>query len=279
MPCGIMQEKARVRLHEKTNINTEESFMYCVRKVLEDLWWVGGNDRRLAMFEGVYAVPNGVSYNSYLLLDDKTVLFDTVDPSVSKVFFENVDHVLAGRKLDYLVIHHMEPDHSGTVSEVLLRHPETVIVCSDRIRAMLQQFRGGVAPQNAFHLVKEGDTFETGHHTLTFLSAPMVHWPEVMVSYDLTTRTLFSARSARSTARCSPMRSTSSATMWTRPAAITATSSANTARRCRPCSRRPPRSRSTASAPCTASSGAKTSANSSTATSTGAPIPRRSRAS
>ena len=167
--------------------------MYCVRKVLEDLWWVGGNDRRLAMFEGVYAVPNGVSYNSYLLLDDKTVLFDTVDPSVSKVFFENVDHVLAGRKLDYLVIHHMEPDHSGTVSEVLLRHPETVIVCSDRIRAMLQQFRGGIAPQNAFHLVKEGDTFETGHHTLTFLSAPMVHWPEVMVSYDLTTRTLFSA--------------------------------------------------------------------------------------
>ena len=113
--------------------------MYCVRKVLEDLWWVGGNDRRLAMFEGVYAVPNGVSYNSYLLLDDKTVLFDTVDPSVSKVFFENIDHVLAGRKLDYLVIHHMEPDHSGTVSEVLLRHPETVIVCSDRIRAMLQQ--------------------------------------------------------------------------------------------------------------------------------------------
>ena len=95
--------------------------MYCVRKVLEDLWWVGGNDRRLAMFEGVYAVPNGVSYNSYLLLDDKTVLFDTVDPSVSKAFFENVDHVLAGRKLDYLVIHHMEPDHSGTVSEVLLR--------------------------------------------------------------------------------------------------------------------------------------------------------------
>ena len=167
--------------------------MYCVRKVLEDLWWVGGNDRRLAMFEGVYAVPNGVSYNSYLLLDDKTVLFDTVDPSVSKVFFENVDHVLAGRKLDYLVIHHMEPDHSGTVSEVLLRHPETVIVCSDRIRAMLQQFRGGVAPQNAFHLVKEGDTFETGHHTLTFLSAPMVHWPEVMVSYDTTTKTLYSA--------------------------------------------------------------------------------------
>ena len=94
--------------------------MYCTKQVTNDLVWVGGNDRRLAMFEGVYAVPNGVSYNSYLLLDDKTVLFDTVDPSVSKVFFENVDHVLAGRKLDYLVIHHMEPDHSGTVSEVLI---------------------------------------------------------------------------------------------------------------------------------------------------------------
>ena len=167
--------------------------MYCVRKVLEDLWWVGGNDRRLAMFEGVYAVPNGVSYNSYLLLDDKTVLFDTVDPSVSKVFFENVDHVLAGRKLDYLVIHHMEPDHSGTVSEVLLRHPETVIVCSDRIRAMLQQFRGGVAPQNAFHLVKEGDSLSTGRHEFTFVMAPMVHWPEVMVAYEETEKLLFSA--------------------------------------------------------------------------------------
>ena len=167
--------------------------MYCVRKVLEDLWWVGGNDRRLAMFEGVYAVPNGVSYNSYLLLDDKTVLFDTVDPSVSKVFFENVDHVLAGRKLDYLVIHHMEPDHSGTVSEVLLRHPETVIVCSDRIRAMLQQFRGGIAPQNAFHLVKEGDTFKAGRHELTFVMAPLVHWPEVMMTYDTTEKALFSA--------------------------------------------------------------------------------------
>ena len=283
MPCGIMQEKARVRLHEKTNINTEESFMYCVRKVLEDLWWVGGNDRRLAMFEGVYAVPNGVSYNSYLLLDDKTVLFDTVDPSVSKVFFENVDHVLAGRKLDYLVIHHMEPDHSGTVSEVLLRHPETVIVCSDRIRAMLQQFRGGVAPQNAFHLVKEGDTFETGHHTLTFLSAPMVHWPEVMVSYDLTTRTLFSADAFGTFGAINGALFADEVDFFR--------DYVDEARRyycnivgkygtqVQALLKKASTVQITASAPCTASSGAKTSANSSTATSTGAPIPRRSRAS
>ena len=166
--------------------------MYCVRKVSEDLWWVGGNDRRLAMFEGVYSVPNGVSYNSYLLMDDFTVLFDTVDPSVSKVFFENIDHVLAGRELNFLVIQHMEPDHSGMIDELLLRHPETVIVCGERVRAMLRQFRTADV-ENSFYIVKEGSVFNTGHHELTFLSAPMVHWPEVMVTYDITTKTLFSA--------------------------------------------------------------------------------------
>ena len=166
--------------------------MYCVRKVSEDLWWVGGNDRRLAMFEGVYSVPNGVSYNSYLLMDDFTVLFDTVDPAGSKVFFENIDHVLGGRELNFLVVQHMEPDHSGTIDELLLRHPETVIVCGERVRTMLSQFRTD-AVKNSFYLVKEGSVFNTGHHELTFLSAPMVHWPEVMVTYDITTKTLFSA--------------------------------------------------------------------------------------
>ncbi len=166
--------------------------MYCVRKVSEDLWWVGGNDRRLALFEGVYAVPNGVSYNSYLLMDDETVLFDTVDPSVSKVFFENLEHVLAGRALNFLVIQHMEPDHAGTIDELLLRHPETVIVCGERAGAMLRQFRTSDVP-NTFYTIKEGSVLNTGHHELTFLAAPMVHWPEVMVTYDITTKTLFSA--------------------------------------------------------------------------------------
>ena len=166
--------------------------MYCVRKVSDDLWWVGGNDRRLAMFEGVYSVPNGVSYNSYLLLDDYTVLFDTVDPAVSKVFFENIEHVLAGRELNFLVIQHMEPDHSGMIDELLLRHPETVIICGERVRAMLRQFRTSEV-KNSFRVIKEGSVFNTGHHELTFLAAPMVHWPEVMVTYDITTKTLFSA--------------------------------------------------------------------------------------
>lgn len=167
--------------------------MYCVRKVTSDLYWVGANDRRLAMFEGVYSVPDGVSYNSYLLMDDSTVLFDTVDPAVGKVFFENLEYVLAGRELNYIVVQHMEPDHSGTLGELLLRHPETVIVCNERTRNMLVQFRGGDVPANHFWIVKEGDTLSSGHHEFTFLSAPMVHWPEVMVTYDTTTKTLFSA--------------------------------------------------------------------------------------
>ena len=105
--------------------------MYCVRKVTDDIYWVGGNDRRLMCFEGVYDVPRGVSYNSYLLLDEKTVLFDTVDKAVAEVFFENVEHVLAGRTLDYVVVHHMEPDHSATLCELVRRYPDVKIVCND----------------------------------------------------------------------------------------------------------------------------------------------------
>ena len=104
--------------------------MYCTKKITEDLTWVGGNDRRLAMFEGVYSVPYGVSYNSYLLNDEKTVLFDTVDRAVADVFFENIEKTLNGRELDYLVVHHMEPDHSATMKELMLRYPNAKIVCN-----------------------------------------------------------------------------------------------------------------------------------------------------
>ena len=166
--------------------------MYCTKKVTDDLTWVGANDRRLAMFEGVYSVPDGVSYNSYLLLDDKTVLFDTVDKAVSKTFFENVAHTLGGRKLDYVIVHHMEPDHSATLAELILRYPEVQIICTAKIRTMIQQFFDFDA-ENRLYLVREGDIFETGHHTLTFVNAPMVHWPEVMVTYDTTDKILFSA--------------------------------------------------------------------------------------
>lgn len=164
--------------------------MYCTRKVKEDLIWVGGNDRRLALFEGVYSVPHGVSYNSYLLLDEKTVLFDTVDKAVGKVFFENLEHLLNGRGLDYVVVHHMEPDHSATLGELLLRYPNVQVVCNTKTQTMIKNFTGlDVSVQ----LVKEKDTLCTGKHTLGFYMAPMVHWPEVMVTYDETDKTLFSA--------------------------------------------------------------------------------------
>lgn len=166
--------------------------MYCTRKVTDDLTWVGADDRRLACFEGVYGVPDGVSYNSYLLIDDKTVLFDTVDKAVSRTFFENVAHALGGRKLDYLVISHMEPDHAATIDELTLRYPDVTVVCNDRIKTMLGQFFR-LSDTLKYHIVKEGDTLSTGKHNFTFVMAPMVHWPEVMMTYEKTTGTLFSA--------------------------------------------------------------------------------------
>ena len=166
--------------------------MYCTKNIASDLVWVGANDRRLAMFEGVYSVPAGVSYNSYLFTDEKTVLFDTVDKAVGRIFFENLEHGLGGRTLDYLIVHHMEPDHSATLSELLLRHPETTVVCNDKTAVMIAQFFGSGAA-GRMQLVKEGDTLSTGTHELTFYMAPMIHWPEVMMTYDKTAHTLFTA--------------------------------------------------------------------------------------
>lgn len=166
--------------------------MYCYRKVTDDLYWIGSNDRRLAMFEGVYSVPGGVSYNSYLLMDEKTVLLDTVDKAVKGVFFENIEQVLGGRKLDYLVVHHMEPDHSEAIQEVVMRYPEVKIVCNAKIAKMMKQFFSFDVDSRAV-LMKEGSSLNTGRHNLVFVMAPMVHWPEVMVSYDTTDKILFSA--------------------------------------------------------------------------------------
>ena len=170
----------------------ERRQMYCTKKITEDLIWVGGNDRRMAMFEGVYSVPDGVSYNSYILLDEASVLFDAVDKAVSKVFLENIAYTLGGRKLDYLVIQHMEPDHSESIAAVLALHPETTVVCNARIAALVKQFFDiDIAGRSL--IVEEGSTLNTGKHELAFLSAPMVHWPEVMVTYDKTDKILFSA--------------------------------------------------------------------------------------
>ena len=166
--------------------------MYCTRKVTDDLIWVGADDRRLPFFEGVYGVPDGVSYNSYLLLDEKTVLFDAVDKAVYAVFLENLAHALSGRSLDYLVIHHMEPDHAATLELVLQRYPETTILCNAKVKTMLAQFFP-MDLSSRIQLVKEGDSFSSGRHSFSFYMAPMVHWPEVMMSYDETAKILFTA--------------------------------------------------------------------------------------
>ena len=166
--------------------------MYCFRKVTDDLSWVGANDRRLAMFAGVYSVPRGVSYNSYLLHDEKTVLFDTVDAAVAEVFFENVEKALDGRHLDYLIVHHMEPDHSATLTGLVRRYPDVKIVCNQKTAGMMKQFFS-FDVDSMTQIVKEGETFCSGKHTMTFLNAPMVHWPEVMMTYDETNKALFTA--------------------------------------------------------------------------------------
>ena len=166
--------------------------MYCTKKITDDLIWVGANDRRLSMFEGVYSVPKGVSYNSYLLKDNINVLFDTVDKAVGETFFQNLSHGLAGAHLDFVVIQHMEPDHSATLSELLLRYPDVKVVCNSKILEMIKQFFNVDLSARAF-IVKEGDTLNTGRHVLKFFMAPMVHWPEVMVTFDESTGTLFSA--------------------------------------------------------------------------------------
>lgn len=166
--------------------------MYCVRNVTKDLYWVGANDHRLALFENAYPIPRGVSYNSYLLMDEKTVLFDTVDWSGCRQLLENVEHVLAGRPLDYLVVNHMEPDHAGSMEEILLRWPKVTIISTAKAFMMMRQFQFPVDSHGSIE-VKEGDTFSFGKHLVTFIFAPMVHWPEVMVTFDTTDGVLFSA--------------------------------------------------------------------------------------
>lgn len=166
--------------------------MHCVKKVTDDLYWIGGSDRRLALFENVYPIPRGVSYNSYVLLDEKTVLLDTVDASISGLFFENLEHVLNGRTLDYLIVNHMEPDHCAVIGDVVRRYPDVKLVCNAKTVPMLKQFFNFPVEDRTV-IVKEMDTLCTGKHTFAFVMAPMVHWPEAMVSYDTVDKILFSA--------------------------------------------------------------------------------------
>ncbi len=162
------------------------------RKIDDALYWVGANDRRLSLFENVHPLRHGVSYNAYLLLDEKTVLFDTADWAVGRQFIDNVTALLDGRDLDYLVLNHVEPDHAASLGEVLLRWPQVKLISTAKAIQFLDQFGFRLSPEQV-ETVKEGDERSFGAHTVTFLSAPMVHWPEVMVTFDKTSGVLFSA--------------------------------------------------------------------------------------
>ena len=166
--------------------------MYSVRKVTDDLYWVGTNDHRIALFENCFPVPRGVSYNAYVLLDEKTVLFDTVDWSGCRQFLENLEHVLDGRPLDYIVVNHLEPDHAASLEVVLGKYPDTKIISNEKAFMIMHQFGFSVDKHECIK-VAEGDTFCFGTHTVTFVFAPMVHWPEAMVTFDVTNGALFSA--------------------------------------------------------------------------------------
>ena len=166
--------------------------MYNIRKVTDDITWIGASDRRLALFENIFPIKRGVSYNSYVLLDEQTVLFDTVDASVAGQFFENLEAALEGRTLDYLIVNHMEPDHCAMIGDIVRRYPAVKIVGNTKTFGMMNQFFGTDFSERSV-VVKEGDTLSAGKHTLRFVMAPMVHWPEAMVTYDEVDKVLFSA--------------------------------------------------------------------------------------
>ena len=165
--------------------------MYNVREVTKDIYWVGGNDRKLALFENIHPIPEGISYNSYLLIDEKTVLLDTVDWSICRQFIDNIEYLLEDRPLDYLVINHMEPDHAACIGEIAVRYPDVKIIGNKKTFDFMKQF-GYEVNEDSIE-VKDGDTMSFGEHELVFISAPMVHWPETMATFDKTSGVLFSA--------------------------------------------------------------------------------------
>lgn len=166
--------------------------MQNTRKVKDDIVWVGCNDRRLTLFENLFPIPRGVSYNSYLVMDEKVTLLDTVDVCALQQFMENIDYVLDGKEIDYLIVQHMEPDHGAGIQEMMRRFPNMKIVANAKTVQMIGQFFD-LPQEDRVVLVKEGDTLTTGTHTFRFVMAPMVHWPEVMVTYEESEKVLFSA--------------------------------------------------------------------------------------
>lgn len=167
--------------------------MYSIRNITEDVVYVGVEDRRLHLFENIFPLDRGVTYNSYVIRDKKTALLDTADATVSRQFFENVAAALDGRALDYLIVNHMEPDHCALIAEALEKYPQATVVGNAKTFQMITQFFALTIPEERKLVVKEGDTLSLGKHQLSFVMAPMVHWPEVMFSYDATEGILFSA--------------------------------------------------------------------------------------
>lgn len=166
--------------------------MHITQEILPSLHWVGASDRRLELFENLFPIPQGISYNSYLFNDTKTALLDTVDSSVTQQFLENITYALGGRSLDYLVINHMEPDHCANIEELVKRYPEVKVVGNRKTFQLFSQFYSLDITKNEY-LVAEGDVLDLGEHKLEFFFAPMVHWPEVMLTYERSKRILFSA--------------------------------------------------------------------------------------
>ena len=197
--------------------------------ITKDIQYIGVSDHQIDLFEGQYAVPNGMAYNSYAILDEKIAIMDTVDQSFTQEWMENIQRVLAGRKPDYLVVQHMEPDHSANIAHFLEAYPEAVVVSSAKAFAMVENFFGQDYADRRI-VVEEGDALELGKHTLTFITAPMVHWPEVIVTYDSYDKVLFSADGfgkfgAWTWRRTGPAK----------PAGTTSASWASMGSRCRPC--------------------------------------------
>jgi flavorubredoxin/flavin reductase (DIM6/NTAB) family NADH-FMN oxidoreductase RutF len=166
--------------------------MQNTKEVNKNIFWIGSSNRRPTVFEGVFPIPRGVSYNSYLVKDQKTVILDTVDKSVSGIYFENIAYLLNGKSPDYIIVNHMEPDHASALGDLILRYPNIKIVSNKMIFTMIKQYFDFDVDKHTV-VVEEGGTLNTGAYTFHFVMAPMVHWPEVMVSYESVTKTLFSA--------------------------------------------------------------------------------------
>ena len=166
--------------------------MYNTHEITAGLHWIGGNDRRLERFENLFPLCFGVAYNSFLIMDEKTCLLDTVDLSISQLFLENVEHVLNGRPLDYLVVNHMEPDHCGNIEAIIRRYPDVRFIGNAKTFQFFEQFYGFDARKN-YQMVKDQEELNLGSRTLRFYTAPMVHWPEVMMTLDVTNHILFSS--------------------------------------------------------------------------------------